>query len=322
MIRTLLKTTIIGLVLLLVALLVGATFSLPRSFELRAVMSGSMEPTIRTGSIVFIQRSGTYVVNDVVTFQAKDDTVTHRIIEADAGGFRTKGDANEEPDADRVPASQIWGKVQFSIPLLGYLVALLRSPQGFIFLIVIPGALLIWEELRTLKRSVVGYVARRQEGKQIPTNKTALVLFCVGLFLAHFHTTNAFFSDIEATSGNSLRSGHTFATLFDSNDFTCSTGATNFSDPDGFVTFAFGSETVEFKAVLYDGIPHTFYDIWVNQDPGGCPQGAPLFPQGMQTDVEGNAEKTFNVDQVEGAEHFWISVVGGGQVLRSTAIGE
>jgi signal peptidase len=52
-------------------------------WRMYVVKSGSMEPAIHTGSIVFDKKEAddTYVVGDIITFQlpSSKDTVTHRI---------------------------------------------------------------------------------------------------------------------------------------------------------------------------------------------------------------------------------------------------
>src|SRR3989338_9973092 len=70
-------------------------------FSLRSfvVVSGSMEPAIRLGSIVLTKSATNYKTGDVVSFNNKaGQTVTHRIMEIktspDGQSFILKGDAN------------------------------------------------------------------------------------------------------------------------------------------------------------------------------------------------------------------------------------
>jgi hypothetical protein len=75
---------------------------------------------------------------------------THRIVEVlhrpDGVYVRTKGDANVHPDPSAVPAEDIVGRVQVTIPLAGYLIALLSIPTGVLFLIGLAATLLaaVW----------------------------------------------------------------------------------------------------------------------------------------------------------------------------------
>jgi len=116
------------------------------------VQSGSMEPSIMTGDIILIRPENKYEINDVITFQdQKNRVVTHRISEVQIKGgetvFLTKGDANRSVDIEFVPREHVVGKVQFVIPRLGFLVSFAKSFLGIILLVVIPGTIVIYDEL-------------------------------------------------------------------------------------------------------------------------------------------------------------------------------
>jgi len=104
--------------------------------------------------------------------------------------------------------------------------------------------------------------------------------------------------------------------------FTCELGATDLSDgPYGFVvmnTNARGDLIIEVS--LKGATADATYDIWVNQYPGACPLSSPTAPGALTTNGRGNGNAHLKVPKVEGATTFWISAVGGGQVLRSTAV--
>jgi signal peptidase len=96
---------------------------------------------------------------DVITFRrgGEDTPTTHRVIEVvdreDGVAFRTKGDANEDPDAQLVTPSQVEGEVQtigghlFVIPYIGYVIQFMQTTTGFVALFVVPIALLIVSEV-------------------------------------------------------------------------------------------------------------------------------------------------------------------------------
>ena len=97
------------------------------------VMSGSMEPAIKTGSLALIDKSGRDIYkNDVISFTAGDMLVTHRVIEITEQGYRTKGDNNEDADAGIVGKSSVEGKVLFSIPGLGKFLKTIVLPAGIV----------------------------------------------------------------------------------------------------------------------------------------------------------------------------------------------
>lgn len=134
-------TKIINAFRTVVFILVAAVFVVlvvPRIFGIvpRVVMSGSMEPTIMTGSVCLVNENvdpDSLEVGDVVAFTlVSGKEVTHRIIQKDATTFRTKGDNNEDPDISPINRDQVVGETIASIPYLGYLIVGLKTPQGII----------------------------------------------------------------------------------------------------------------------------------------------------------------------------------------------
>ncbi|TGD13098.1 signal peptidase I [Brevibacterium sp. S111] len=116
----------------LFALIIVLTVLVPRVIgaEPYTVISGSMEPTIPTGSIVVSQHVGADDVafGDVITYQLKSGeplTVTHRVVGVDIvegqTRYRTQGDANNAEDPLPVRPEQIRGVVIYHIPFVGYL---------------------------------------------------------------------------------------------------------------------------------------------------------------------------------------------------------
>ena len=110
---------------------VTALLVLPIGFKIKpyVVQSGSMEPAIHTGSLVWINTRDTDVaVGDIVAYRVTDATyVTHRIIDTEDGAFITKGDANETQDLKPVLQEQIMGKYMFTVPEVGYFLADIQS---------------------------------------------------------------------------------------------------------------------------------------------------------------------------------------------------
>ncbi len=147
-------------------LLVLALFPIEGNIQIKIVKSGSMEPTIHTGSIVVVKPAARYQKGDIVTFgpdTKKEIPITHRIVEVKGEGaqmrFLTKGDANEDADMKEIASREVIGKMLFSIPYLGYVIDFARKPLGFFLLIIIPACIVIidesitiWKELRTGRR--------------------------------------------------------------------------------------------------------------------------------------------------------------------------
>ena len=159
-----LLATAAGWLLLAVATLVilalAATTLGPRVFPYQAlvVRSGSMSPTIPTGSIVFYTKiaADKVKVGDVIVFAKPgqpDEKVTHRVYQIGTAStgryFITKGDANGTPDDWRVPAVGTGWKETFHVPGAGYVLADLQSQTGRLLLLLIPaillGAITLWE---------------------------------------------------------------------------------------------------------------------------------------------------------------------------------
>lgn len=141
-------TLVVAAAVLLAVLLVGV-----RAVGLKVfvVLSGSMEPKYRVGSLIYVKKADYTKLKpgDAITFmQSADMVVTHRIIEVvpddDEPGvlrFRTKGDANEGPDGGSVHYRNVIGKPVFTIPKLGYFADYIKRPPGT-YVAVCVGALL------------------------------------------------------------------------------------------------------------------------------------------------------------------------------------
>ena len=103
------------------------------------VESGSMEPTIETGSLVFINKNISYdeiINNDIVAFYIETGAkVVHRVINVTNDGFETKGDSNASSDGISTTRNNYIGKSVFSIPKAGYIVKLMQTKRGKIVVI-------------------------------------------------------------------------------------------------------------------------------------------------------------------------------------------
>lgn len=170
------------LLIIVAVLLVFSMLPIKNNYKILAVTSESMSPTIPMGSLVVVKPSEQYKVNDIVTFNPPDATreneyVTHRIVDiSEVGGsylYTTKGDANNVPDAQKIWASRIEGKVLFSIALLGYLLFYAKTLPGLVIIIVL-ATIIVYEELKKIK-SEVGKIKQSKETKTKKTNKKQIV---------------------------------------------------------------------------------------------------------------------------------------------------
>ncbi|PMC36773.1 signal peptidase I [Bacillus sp. UMB0899] len=137
-------------------------------YQLKTVLSGSMEPNIQTGSIIAVKsvdedEREKFQKGDVITFLEEDRLVTHRILEVKKTGshiqYITKGDNNNTPDSNPVLADNVKAAYDgFTIPHLGYFINFAQSTNGSFLFMILPGILLlgysiltIWKTLRQLE---------------------------------------------------------------------------------------------------------------------------------------------------------------------------
>lgn len=91
------------------------------------IQSGSMEPTLQTGSLIFTMQPKHINVGDIITFQKWDIPVTHRVVGIRNGMYMTKGDANSQEDQGGILKKELLGKVmqlpggRYCIPHMGYI---------------------------------------------------------------------------------------------------------------------------------------------------------------------------------------------------------
>ncbi|MFP4975068.1 signal peptidase I SipW [Paenibacillus sp. CN-4] len=134
-------------------------------YQIKTVLSGSMEPGIHTGSIVALEPGGDmtrFQPGDVITFLNEENLlVTHRVIEAErneATGeavYRTKGDNNDAPDVAPVSSRNVVAEYKgITIPYVGYAMNFAASKTGSVLLMIVPGAMLLIYALYTSWKAV------------------------------------------------------------------------------------------------------------------------------------------------------------------------
>lgn len=141
------------------AVLAGAAaMLLPRVFGVKpyVVLSGSMEPYIAAGSVVYIDENkdaAALSAGDVIAYHTDGGIrIVHRIMSKDVKEryMITKGDKNDAEDLYPVLFENIDGMALFSIPAVGYVVQWMRSADGMAGLIIIT-ALFLTVELAVRK---------------------------------------------------------------------------------------------------------------------------------------------------------------------------
>jgi len=130
-------------------------------YRIMVVQSGSMEPAIKTGSVVMVAPFKEYKKNDTITFGSVDrsnEPTTHRIYDLEVVEgkmfYITKGDANNAPDSRKVAQNDVIGKVIINIPYAGYLVESVRKPLGFILVLAIPALFIIFDQGKKIAKEI------------------------------------------------------------------------------------------------------------------------------------------------------------------------
>jgi len=197
-----------AVIVVVVLMLLSSLFPIFGGFKFFVVQSGSMEPVIKTGSVVMIKPKTDYKIGDVISFSLynKNETpTTHRIraikIKNGVKNFVTQGDANNAPDMVEVKKENIIGKAVLAIPLVGYLIAVSHELSGYLALILIPALVIIGDEILKIIKEAR---KKRQEKDPPPDKNIPFYVFCLGLGLSELlfppiHA-NSFFSATETVS--------------------------------------------------------------------------------------------------------------------------
>lgn len=129
----------LGTAMLLILVAICLPLTVPRviGYELYTVVSGSMEPDIPVGSLVYIRGEAPEDVKEeevIAFYGAKDSNaiITHRVVENRVvmGEFITKGDANQTNDMNPIPYDNFIGKVVLDLPVIGHVAQAITSLEG------------------------------------------------------------------------------------------------------------------------------------------------------------------------------------------------
>lgn len=108
---------------LVAALFAAIVLPLPFGIKPSIVMTGSMEPTVPTGSIAWVNENFTeedLEVGTIAVYEPQLGTeVMHRIIAIDDGTYTFQGDNNNSPDLAEPTAENVEGVYLFHIPEVG-----------------------------------------------------------------------------------------------------------------------------------------------------------------------------------------------------------
>ena len=202
------------------------------SIKAFVIKSGSMAPKLAVGSLAVVFKESSYKKGDIITFYQSgrnDHIVTHRFFDETIDGIITKGDANEDPDGEKVKKEDIVGRVYFTVPYLGYLADFAKQPRGFILLVIIPATIIIYEELKSLLKELknisgklINRFSFRLKKREIKDNSSnggffswriaAIIIPILGTIMLTAAFSRSFFSDNELSLSNILGASNIFPT--------------------------------------------------------------------------------------------------------------
>lgn len=134
-----------GIALLAIVIGLCLPITLPRLFgyQIYEVVSGSMEPEIPVGSVLYVKSVEPAKIeeNDVIAYKDADDVVAHRVVynRSTTGEFVTKGDANNTEDREPIPYDAVIGKVDLHLPFFGMAMTVYSSVMGKVYLLLTAG---------------------------------------------------------------------------------------------------------------------------------------------------------------------------------------
>lgn len=157
------KTVLV--VALIVESYLGAAYLSNNFNPLMVVTTGSMEPAIKVGDLIYVKGvSPTDIqVGDIITFKPSRDyikgtLITHRVVEVTYDSseiyFRTKGDANPSIDPWIVKSSDIVGRESGVIPGVGGYFLWIRTPGGLTTIGMLMVLYLFWPNIMEAVRGM------------------------------------------------------------------------------------------------------------------------------------------------------------------------
>lgn len=156
---------IFGTVLLVavIALCVPLTVPVTMGYQIYDVSNSSMEPAIPLGSAIYVMpvEPSEIVVGDVVVFEDETGIIAHRVTlnSSATQELVTKGDANAAEDFSPIPYSEIIGRVEANVPVVGAFMSIFASTVGKVYLLLTAACGVMLNILASRMRAV--YAGRR-----------------------------------------------------------------------------------------------------------------------------------------------------------------
>lgn len=164
--------SLIGTLMLLIVIALAVPLTVPGylGYQVYNVVSGSMEPSIPIGSVIYVKTVDPVDITkgDVIAFQSGDSVIMHRVVDNKIveGTFVTKGDANEAEDMNEVPYTSLIGLVVRHIPVMGQLLILFGSTFGRVCMICFAACGALLNILGARFRDTMEYEAERDKERE------------------------------------------------------------------------------------------------------------------------------------------------------------
>ncbi len=153
-------------------------------FSAYTIVSPSMVPSINVLDVIVTKRVDNpedLKKGDIITFNSTDYRysgvlVTHRIIDIEKTSsgeylYTTKGDNNNTQDSSRISFNEIYGRVLFRIPKIGYIQYYLSSILGWVAIIIAPAVMIIGYDIYKLVKTLKSGDKRSNKKKKSSRKK-------------------------------------------------------------------------------------------------------------------------------------------------------
>ncbi len=106
------------------------------------VISGSMEPELPVGALIWLHSEDSYHPGEIVLYEDEDGgLVTHRLVSVENGIAVTKGDANNTEDKP-IRVERIRARLAAVWPFAGRVLLFMKTLPGMLLLLLFGGLIL------------------------------------------------------------------------------------------------------------------------------------------------------------------------------------
>ena len=130
------------------------------------VASGSMIPVLEVYDVIIIQGHVPFEeieIGNIIVFNRPSDhdrVIVHRVVsitDDNPKTIRTQGDANNAsiPGTDfPITEEEYIGKVEYTLPQVGYVTQLLKPPTNYIIIVIVVGVMVVKQMMQKKKKNV------------------------------------------------------------------------------------------------------------------------------------------------------------------------